>query len=178
MEKMNKDHDHCCENGCCKRRGLVWRLLRVMVGAVIVLLILALGVAAGKRQALRHLGYGPEMMQTNSGEMNEDSMSIGQRISNKMMMFRGPDMGSSTPQNMMFKTVGTRIAGTVTAINGAQITVVDNGGATQTIYSTADTIITSPSGEQPLANIKVKQFIVSFVTGKDGKNMAQMIQLQ
>ncbi len=178
MEKMEKDHDHCWDYKCCGGRSLVWRLLRVMAGAAVILLILALGVVAGRKQALRRLGYSGSEMEMGWGDnMKKMGLPLEEKMSDNMMFFRKGETGTSTP-GMMIKTAGTRIAGIVTAINGAQITLVDNGGATQTMYSTADTVILSPTGEQPLSAIKVKQFIVGFVIAKDGKNMAHRIQLQ
>ncbi len=173
-EQMDMQHDHCCDHGCCSRRSPVWRLIRVLVSVAIILLVLALGVKAGRMSELRKATGGPETMTW------AKNFPIMPGASGKMMVINGS--ASGTTGNMMYQTTAaaqsmTRIAGVIVSVETGKITLTDNGGAQQVIYTTGDTAVTGATGEIPVSSLKAKQFIVSFVIAKDGKNTAQHIQV-
>lgn len=170
MPKENMDHDHCCDHGCCNYRKPVWRLVRVLAAAAILLLVLALGVAAGRRSEWRKAGFGPGMGMP---------LSVEGGAGNLMFFSRGMMANSqiSAPLAKSSNKDLKRVAGIVSAVEPGKVTITDNGGGQQVIYTTAETTVASLNGEIPVSSLKAKQFVNAFVVTKDGKTTADFIQV-
>lgn len=73
---------------------------------------------------------------------------------------------------------GKRISGVISAVDGTKITVTDNGGVKQEVYSTSDTTIYGENGMLALSALKSGQFVSVNYTEKAGKKTASIIQVQ
>lgn len=155
MEKNTSNNDSCYCDGkyCCGNHGFFhrnpfWRIAKILFIALIILLVFKIGIGVGM------LGSGFSATVGNNSMMF--TKSIGTQV--------GPGV------NMMYSfgragimTAGQRMAGTIASIEGNEITLNDNSGEQQTVYTTAQTVIMSGNEEIPLSDLKAKQFVVVLV---------------
>lgn len=162
-EGISCDHDNCC----CRHshHSPFKRLIKVTAFVVVILFSMLIGIAVGIKG---------DRFQTVAG--NKIMKFSAQGVPGNMMYIKS--QGVAPGEMMKFDSNTTRVAGTITEIDGNRITLTDNGNVSQTIYTTAGTIISSKDGEVPLSSLKAKQFIVSFVSTLDGTVTAQRIEIQ
>lgn len=155
MEKNTPNNDNCYCNGkyCCGDHGYFhrnpfWRIAKILLIALVILLVFKIGIGIGM------YGSGFRAMMGNGFvTFSRDADSWSNKGTNMMYSFgRGGMM-----------TAGTRISGTIASINGNEITLNDNSGEQQTIYTSAQTVILSEGSEIPLSSLKTKQFVVALV---------------
>jgi hypothetical protein len=152
---------HLAENGMCHcgvgHHHRIWRLLRVLIVLLLIVGAFHLGARVGSR-----------------GNFGEGRYSPG----NMMMGHGGGEMMGWWGHDKEGNSSSTQIFGSITQISGPTITVVDNGGKSQTIVSQSNTVIVIGNQELPLASLKVGQTINAIGTlDKDGHLQAQAIQL-
>jgi hypothetical protein len=171
----------CDQCGCnCRHpHSPLWRLFKVLLLIVVIFFVFVVGVAAGRRGtqiAMMHSGNVKGGMKQGVGMFSADGSA-----KENMMYFNHSSVSSVSGVPMMGMTKynpdTVRVAGTVISIDGTKITLRDNGGLTQDVYSDSDTVVTSTSGEISASALKAKQFVVCHVSAKDGKKVADMIQV-
>jgi Cu/Ag efflux protein CusF len=139
-------------------------VVRLVILFLLFLLVFVVGVKVG-----RH-----------AGEFSGNRMFGVMKYESGVMMPSQP--GKPMPKMQMgydkAQSQGKRVAGTLSKVEGTKLTLVDNAGAQQTVYSDANTVIFASTGEVSLSSLKAGQFVVCMVQAKDGKNIAQSIQVQ
>lgn len=182
MEQKNEKNMNCvC--GCFNHHhhSPLWKLVKVFVVALVILLAILLGVLIGRRGVLLQRGWGYQSM-TASGKQMAGAMGAGGTMPN--MMYINANTSAVAPGQLMPMTQmqrgkmdpgAQRVAGVITAISGTAITLTDNGGKQQTVYSSSDTNIYSGSSEIALSALKAKEFVVCYVVMKNGQNTAETI---
>jgi hypothetical protein len=173
MPKTNEySHDSYCHH-----HSPVWRMVRVLAFAICILIALMAGIAVGMRGSAENLGMMPSYR----------GLRLNQNSAGNMMYFNTTATSAwpAPAQNITgalgynkAETAGTRIAGVISDVTGTKITLTDNGGIKQTVYTSGDTIITSGSSEIPLSSLKEKQFIVTRVSAQGGRNIAKTITVE
>ena len=179
---MEKDNAYCAH--CHHHHNPWWRLVKTFFGAFIVLLALLVGIGIGQKAELYRLSGKPGMM--NFAWKNPTAGAANSWSGLPPMMYinaNGSASAAPAPSGAPLMltgraplTSGQRVAGVITKIDGNKITLTDNGGGTQVVYTSASTVISNSTVEMPLASLKVKQFIVCYV--KDSQNIANSIQVQ
>jgi hypothetical protein len=140
---------------------------KLAVFLVIILVVFLFGVMVGKKVA--YFGQ----------RLSKSMMVKGLPEKNVLYMHEGMMGGElSFYGNQKKAGVINRISGVVTAVDTNKISLNDNGGALQDVYSSADTVITSSSGFIHISSLKTGQFIVVSYELKDGKKSAVHIQVQ
>jgi|GEM_PF-2633334 len=187
MPEIKKEQTVMCTAECChdNHHSPVRRMIKVLAGAIIILFVLLVGVGMGKHSSQWEKSAHIKMMPFNMKYNGAKNVTGGNSSpEGDMTIFRtnaSPLAGGTMALGSMGASrmlAGTRVAGTITNINATTITVLDNGGNEQVVYSTANTVILNGEGEIPLSGLKTKQFIVVYVSVKDGQNLAQTIQIQ
>lgn len=141
----------------------VRRLLKVFVGVLVILLILLVGINVGRR--VGYNGYG--MM----GGFNDDN--------GRTFMFKTGGMMGGAGNVWYNNNFGQRVSGTIVSVDGTKITLTDNGGKEQVVYSNSNTVISTTTGEIPLTALKAKEYVVVWaVADQSGKLQAQKIAVQ
>lgn len=154
----NKEKGHSWHHWHHGHHGpLAW-----LVKLIILMLVFLVGVCVGAA-SMHHRG------EFGRGEGGAKMMGHGPQ---GMGMPMAGMMGGKTAVNW------TRVSGVISSINGSQVTLTDNGGNKQDVYTDANTVIVSGGAQIGVSSLKGGQFVVCFVTMKDGKNMASMIQTQ
>ena len=161
MDTTNEKHEHGHGHGCCGHGGYRshWfvRLVIVVVG---LLLAFKLGLALGK---------------IHGGFWDDDKFGYG-------MMVNGPGGYGGMMGNLMWggrteNFAGSAMAGIVTKVEGNKITLTDNGGKTQIITTSSNSIIVVDGQEAGLNSLKAGQYLRATGTrGKDSSFTAKMIQ--
>ncbi len=179
METKDKE---CCGHDCChnhNHHSPVWRLIKAFTAVIVILFVLLIGVAVGRKSS-EWSGNMSVSMYKNGG-MTATSMGVPPA---NMLYLQGNlgRMATSTATPVMgYQKIdpnATEVAGVIDSVSGTEITLTDNGGSQQMIYTSGSTIITAASGEIPVSALKTKEFIVAMVTAADGKSTAETIQVQ
>lgn len=182
MEKNTKNGSSCvC--GCSEHNhhNAWWKLIKVFMACLVLLLTLLVGMAVGRKSLLMegNLGYHGMMNLGNSGVMMRQSGSLP---ANMLYLSAGSGNASATVQPspaaiQKIEPGSKRVAGVITDITGTAITILDNGGNSETVYSTSTTDIYSGTKEVPLSSLKAKNFIVSYVVTKNNQEVAERIEV-
>lgn len=157
-----------------KRRWHKSHWVKLIIFLLVLLFVFVVGYQLGKvKERISGYLFGYPMMGGYSqGVLNGAYAPMFQMMGTRgegWGMMRGWYGGNESAQ---------QVFGTISAVSGNQITVADNSGASQTILSTANTVIYSTSSGQEvgLANLKAGQNIRAIGTvGQDGKFSAQAI---
>ncbi|MHB8871577.1 MAG: hypothetical protein ACYC5G_03935 [Candidatus Doudnabacteria bacterium] len=155
MEKnTNNDSCYCDGKYCCGNHGFFhrnpfWRIAKVLFIALIILLVFKIGIGVGMYGSGFRATFGNNGMMISKGFT---TTSVGS----------GPNMMYAFGKAGAF--AGQRIAGTIASISGNEITLNDNSGEQQTVYTSASTVIMSDNVEIPLSDLKAKQFVVVLVS--------------
>ncbi|TSC65621.1 MAG: hypothetical protein G01um101477_396 [Candidatus Doudnabacteria bacterium Gr01-1014_77] len=154
MEKNTKndscycDGKYCCGNHGFFHRNPFWRIAKILFLALIILLVFKIGIGVGMYSSGFRATFG----------------------NNGMMITKGFSTSSMPGANMMYSFgkagvfAGQRIAGTIASIDGNEITLNDNSGEQQIVYTSASTVIMSDNVEIPLSDLKAKQFVIVMVS--------------
>lgn len=155
MEKNTSNNDSCYCDGkyCCGNHGFFhrnpfWRIAKILFIALIILLVFKIGIGVGL------LGSGFKATFGDNSMMFTRSIGTAGPGANMMYSFGRTGMMS----------VSQRMSGTIASINGNELTLNDNSGEQQTVYTTAQTVIMSGNEEIPLSELKAKQFVVVLVS--------------
>ncbi len=154
MEKnTNNDSCYCDGKYCCGNHGFFhrnpfWRIAKVLFIALIILLVFKIGIGVGMYGSGFRATFGNNSMMLSNGF----TTSVGS----------GPNMMYSFGKIGAFAV--SRVSGTIASIDGNEITLNDNSGEQQTIYTSASTVIMSDNVEIPLSDLKAKQFVVVLVS--------------
>jgi hypothetical protein len=160
METQTENMEKECYGHCHGRKN---RCLRITIRIVIAILVLGIvfsaGFALGKASSFFRYGIVGRDGQTDTSNvryqmMNGDFGKVGVFM-----------MGKWRAEN---KEGASRIFGSILKIEGAKITISDNGGKEQVVLSGSDTVIMTQSGEISLSNLKAGQTLTAF--GKFNKD--------
>ncbi len=177
---MQKEGLGCCSWGSFKTINWM-RVFKILIIIGVVACIMLAGLAAvGVKLALK----GGRYLSNQAGQSNYGYVQNGQGYG-MMNKFFGSDenvgQGVNSGYGMMNYAIRgervRRVAGNITKVEGAKITLMDNGAQEQTIETSSNTIITTDNGEVGLSALKAGQFITAAVSTQGGKTVATQIDI-
>ncbi len=161
---MLAEADSRCSNGCCRTNSSMWyKLLKLFLVVAVFLLIFCLGAASVVHMSggVHRKVVGSTKMYPVSGAMMDWSDGRGMKMEKK----------EATSWQRMF--------GTITKIEGNNLTLLDNAAAETVVMSTQDTIIIQAGAEVGLATLKVGQnVVVVFSLTEERQQVAKTISVQ
>lgn len=152
-----------CQCPHCRRRG--WGLIGGFLKLIGFIVLLACVFAAGA--FVGGIGWGSSIGGTRMmGGFDGAAFDAPMMLSNGSVRFGNERFGA-----------GERLFGVVRTIVGTKLTIVDNGGGTQTVVVSASTTISNGSIEVPAASLRVGQSLCVWGALKDGVVAASFMQI-